>query len=75
MMTHLGKRQQEALAAALQAHDEEIAAREHATGALKAAMAAGVPVTQLSAATEIPRMTLLRRVGKVASRRRGGTDK
>lgn len=53
---------QEALAIALQARDAELEARERATQALRDAVASGVPQTQLSKMTGIPRMTLIRRL-------------
>lgn len=53
---------QEALADALRARDDELEARKRATEALRVAVAAGVPQTQLAKMTGIPRMTLIRRL-------------
>lgn len=62
---HLRRQEQEALNAAVKARDREIAAEDRASAALRDAVEAGVPVLQLVRATGIPRMTLLRRIGKV----------
>jgi transcriptional regulator of acetoin/glycerol metabolism len=60
-----------ALAEVHKAHRRELAAAERAaavkdetTEILKAAVEAGIPIAQLVVETGIPRMTLLRRLGK-----------
>ena len=53
--------QRRAVAAQRRADD----AQERATEALREAVEAGVPVLRIVRATGIPRMTLLRRLGKV----------
>ncbi len=60
-LTEEGRR---ALAVAVRAHNFQLGAPERTTDSLYAAVEAGVPIAHLVEATGIPRMTLLRRVGR-----------
>jgi hypothetical protein len=61
---YLRDEQNDLLAVAIEAHDQELEARSQATRSFVAAVEAGVPQTQLAQATGIPRATLIRRLTK-----------